>query len=125
VGVEHKGLCNGQIIWHMISLHFATWFLNIVRVPTSNGVDVDLDVIRFSRPLNPITYTYKNMWAYGNHYQVDEHEGRMMHATYDSGMAYIFKQGSRCSIQDRNIVVANLHYVGVLKEIIAVSERGL
>jgi len=109
----------------MISLHFATWFLNIVRVPTSNGVDVDLDVIRFSRPLNPITYTYKNMWAYGNHYQVDEHEGRMMHATYDNGMAYIFKQGSRCSIQDRNIVVANLHYVGVLKEIIAVSERGL
>jgi hypothetical protein len=57
-------------------------------------VDVDLDVIHFSHLPNPIAYMYKNMWAYGNHYQVDEHEGRMVHATYDSGVACIFKQGS-------------------------------
>jgi hypothetical protein len=75
-------------------LPFATWILNIVRVQIANGVDVDLNVIHFSHPPNPIAYTYKSMWAYGNHYRVDEHEGRMVHATYDSGAACIFKQGS-------------------------------
>jgi hypothetical protein len=59
-----------------------------------NGVDVDPDAIHFSRLPNLIAYMYKSMWAYGNHYQVDEHEGRMVHATYDSGVACIFKQGS-------------------------------
>jgi hypothetical protein len=75
-------------------LPFATWFLNIVRVQTTNGVDIGPNVICFSRPPNPITYTYKSMWAYGNHYRVDEHEGCMVHATYDSGAICIFKQGS-------------------------------
>jgi hypothetical protein len=52
---------------------------------------------------------------------VDEHEGHVVHATYDSGVVCIFKQSSWCFAWDRNIVVANLHYVGVLKEIISVS----
>jgi hypothetical protein len=46
------------------------------------------------------------------------------HGTYDSGVACIFRQG-RCSfVQDMNIVMANLHYVGMLKEIIVVSYTG-
>jgi len=64
------------------------------------------------------------MWAYGNHSQIDENEGHMAHATYDSGVACIFNQGSRCFAQDHNIIVANIHYVGVLKEIIVVSFGG-
>ncbi len=95
---------------------FATWFLNIIKVQIANGVDVEPNMILFFCLLNPIAYTYKNMWAYGNHCQVDEHEGKMVHATYDSEVADIFKQGSRCFAQDRN-----LHYIDVLKEIIVVS----
>jgi hypothetical protein len=34
----------------------------------ANGVEVDLDVLRFSHPPNRIAYTYKNMRAYKNHY---------------------------------------------------------
>jgi hypothetical protein len=49
----------------------------------------------------------------------------MVHATYDNGMACIFKQGSQCSIGDRNIFIENLDYVDVLKEIIAMSYGGL
>jgi hypothetical protein len=56
---------------------------------------------------------------------IDEYEGRMVHITYDSGVACIFKQGSWCSTQDMNIVVVNLHYVNVLKEIIVMSYGGL
>jgi hypothetical protein len=43
------------------------------------------------------------------------HEGRKVHATYDSGMACIFKQGSQCFTWERNIVVVNLHYINVVK----------
>jgi hypothetical protein len=104
---------------------FANWLLNVVKMQTTNGVEVDLDVLRFSRPQNRIAYIYKNMWVYINHYRVDENEGCMAHATYDSGVACIFSQGSWCSARDQNIIVANMHYVGVLKEIIVVSYGGL
>jgi hypothetical protein len=76
-------------------------------------------------PQNRIAYIYKNMWVYINHYRVDENERCMAHATYDSGVACIFSQGSWCSARDQNIIVANMHYVGVLKEIIVVSYGGL
>jgi hypothetical protein len=46
------------------------------------------------------------------------------HATYDNGVACIFRQGSRSYVQDMNIVMANLHYVSMLKEIIVVSYIG-
>jgi len=45
----------------------------------------------------------------------------LAHATYDSGVACIFRHDSCSSVLDMNIVMANLHYVGVLKEIIVVS----
>jgi hypothetical protein len=80
-------------------------------------------VICFSRPPNPIAYMYKNMWENGNHYWVNE--GRMVHATYDNGMTCIFKQSSQCFIQNKSIIVINLHYISVLKEIIVVSYGGL
>jgi hypothetical protein len=60
------------------------------------------------------------MWAYGNHYKVDV-ETRPTHAMYDNGVTRIFRQSSHSSIRNKNIVMANLHYVGVLKEIIVVS----
>jgi hypothetical protein len=104
---------------------FANWLLNVVRIKTVNGVEVDLDVLHFFGPPNHIAYTYKSMWAYGNHSQIDENEGHMAHATYDSGAACISNQGSWCFALDQNIIVANMHHVGVLKEIIVVLFGGL
>jgi hypothetical protein len=49
----------------------------------------------------------------------------MAHATYDNGVACIFNQGNSCFAQDQNIIVANMHYVRLLKEIIDVSCGGL
>ncbi len=68
---------------------FANWLLNVVKMETINCVEVDLDVLHFSHPPNHIAYTYKNMWAHKNHYWVDENEGCMAHATYDSGVALL------------------------------------
>jgi hypothetical protein len=56
------------------------------------------------------------MWVYGNHYCVEDETGDC-HTTYDNGIACIFIQGIRSSAQDRNVVMATLRYVGVLKEI--------
>jgi hypothetical protein len=63
----------------------------------ANGVAINLDVVVYSRPSSTSAYTYNNMWAYGNHYKVDV-ETWPTHATYDSGVACIFRQGSRSSV---------------------------
>ncbi len=86
----------------------------------ANGVAADPTVVVYSRQPSTSTYTYNNMWAYGKHYMVNV-ETRPTHAMYDSGVACIFRQGSRSFVRNRNIVLANLHYVGMLKEIIVVS----
>jgi hypothetical protein len=62
----------------------------------------------------------KKMWAYGNQYRVED-ETNDCHTTYDNGIASIFIQGSHSSTQDRNVVMATLRYVGILKEILVVS----
>jgi hypothetical protein len=69
--------------------HFANWLLNVQRMKIANGVEVDHDVLHFFSPPNHIAYTYKSMWAYGNHFQIDENEGHMAHVTYDSGVIHI------------------------------------
>jgi hypothetical protein len=99
---------------------FANCLLNVVKMKTANGVEIDHDVLHFFGPPNHIAHIYKIMWAYGNHSQIDENERHLAHATFDSGVTCIFSQGSRCFAQDHNITVANMHYVGVLKEIIVV-----
>jgi hypothetical protein len=99
---------------------FARCFLDHVKTKMANGVAVDLDMVVYFRPPSTSACIYNSMWAYGNHYRVDFEIGPT-HATYDSGVTCIFKQGSHSSIRDKNIIKANLHYVGVLKEIIIMS----
>jgi hypothetical protein len=48
-----------------------------------------------------------------------------MHMTYDSGVACIFKQMSHSSTRDKNMAMANLNYIGVLKEIMVVDYLSL
>jgi hypothetical protein len=79
----------------------------------ANGMAIDPNVVVHSHPPSTLAYTYNNMWAYGNHYKVDVEIGPT-HATYDNGFACIFRQGSRNFVQDKNIVMFNLHYVGML-----------
>jgi len=50
-----------------------------------------------------------------------EHEIGDCHTTYDSGIACVFIQGSHSSTRDRNVVMATLKYVGVLKDDLVVS----
>jgi hypothetical protein len=44
-----------------------------------------------------------------------------MHWTYDYGVACIFRQASCSSTRDENMVMVNLNYFGILKEILVVD----
>ncbi len=43
------------------------------------------------------------------------------HMTYDNEITCIFIQGSHSSTRDYNVIITNLYYVRVLKEILVVS----
>ncbi len=101
-------------------LPFADWLQVYVRDVVDYNQPIDEDIVRLSQPPSKIAYTYGSMWAYGNHYRVDKEAGEC-HATYDSGSASSFMQGSCSSARDRNIIIANIMYVGVLKEILLVK----
>ncbi len=89
---------HGPIVWPLHLAQeiptFARWLLDHVRTQMANGVVVNPNVVVYFCPPS-IAYTYNNMWAYGNHYKVDVEIGPT-HATYDNGVACIFRQGN-CS----------------------------
>ncbi len=89
---------HGPIVWPLNLAQeiptFARWLLDHVRTQMANGVVVNPDVVVYFCPPS-IADTYNNMRAYGNHYKVDVEIGPT-HATYDNGVACIFRQGN-CS----------------------------
>ncbi len=88
-------------------------------------VELDLNIVQLLKPFAHNAYVYESMWAYGNHYHVDMELRPLMHLKYDYGVACIFRQVSRSSTKDHNMVMANLNYVGLLKEILIVDYFGL
>jgi hypothetical protein len=88
-------------------------------------VEVSQELVQLSHSPSHKAYMYNNMWEYGDHYRVDPDDGHPSHATYNYGVACIFIQASCSSIQDQNIIVADLQYVGMLKEIVVVNYSGL
>jgi len=84
-------------------------------------VELGLNIVQLLQPFADNAYVYENMWAYGNHYCVDMELRPLMHLKYDYRVACIFRQVSRSSTKDHNMVMANLNYVGLLKEILTVD----
>jgi hypothetical protein len=99
---------------------FAQWLQEYVQGALDHNEAIDEDIICLSQPPSKTTLSYVSMWAYGNHYCVEDEMGDC-HTTYDNGIACIFIQGSHSFAQDHNVVMATLRYVGVLKEILVVS----
>ncbi len=99
---------------------FGQWLQKYVWRALDYNEVIDEDIICLSQPPFKIVLSYALMWAYGNHYRVED-ETNDCHTTNDSGIASIFIQGSHFSTQDRNVVMATLRYVGVLKEIWVLS----
>jgi len=89
------------------------------------GVTINEEFVQLSCPPSRIAYTYSSMWAYGNHFQVDIEITRLTHLAYNVGIACIFYQANQSSMQDQNKIIANLNYVGFLKEILLMDYFGL
>ena len=60
--------------------------------------------------------SYPAMWAYGRHYHVEIIY--IKRCSFDYGVMVYFKQSSRASSKDKNIIEGNLQYVGKIQEII-------
>ena len=61
------------------------------------------------------------MWAYGRHYRVESVD--VKRRSFDCGIMVDFKQSSRASSKDKNIIEGNLQYVGKIQEIIELDYR--
>jgi len=59
----------------------------------------------------------------GNHLRVTSAEEQLK--TSDSGVAALFRRPWRSGLRDRNVVVADIEYVGELHEIVELNYRGL
>ena len=74
--------------------------------------NVDIDLLRLSSLPSKEAETYQQMWAYGNHYRVENEGDGVGFVTQDYGIASIFGAEEGQS--------AGVTMVGVLKEIIVV-----
>ena len=64
---------------------------------------------------------YPTMWAYGQHYYVESVD--VKRRSFDCGVMVDFKQSSRASSKDKNVIEGNLQYVGKIQEIIELDYR--
>lgn len=74
--------------------------------------NVDIELLRLSALPSRDAETYQQMWAYGNHYRVENERDNLGFVTQDYGIASIFGAEEGRS--------AGVSMVGVLKEIIVV-----
>ena len=86
----------------------------------ATGESVDIEVVTMSQMPNPIISHYLSMYAYGNHFRVDDENGRS-HVSFNSGVACIVNQTCRSSRADRNLIEAALKYIGIVKDIFFVE----
>jgi len=61
------------------------------------------------------------MWAYGHHYRVERVDEKRR--SFDCGVMVDFKQPSRASSKDKNVIEGNLQYIGKIQEIIELDYR--
>jgi hypothetical protein len=69
---------------------FADWLSQYVEQRVTAGDDLDIELRRLSHLPSRRAETYKQMWAFGNHYRVLEHENENGYVTSDFGLASTF-----------------------------------
>jgi hypothetical protein len=71
---------------------FASRLQDHVKGKLHNGIKVDADLVCLSHPLNHNAYIHNNMWAYGDHYQINPEIGRHIKHMIQVWFAYLSKQ---------------------------------
>jgi hypothetical protein len=98
----------------MVVLHFIWIARAIWKHHHAVGTLDDPNVVAFSIPANTKTWSYKKIKAYGSHFCVDD-SSTISTVIYDSGVATFL---SHSNDDGNHPASRQLHYVGVLKEIL-------
>ena len=100
---------------------FVYWLRDKVQAILDSRAPIDADLAMLSDLPSIEADEYPSIWAYGNHYRCLPKEDSIPHETFDSSVFVMSPQGCRASTQDRNIVDAELPYIGILKRVIVVT----
>ena len=98
---------------------YSEWLKDHVRRIDDGSEDLR-DIVHLSQKPSAIVTHYTTMYAYGNHFRVDDERGTS-HVSFDSGVAAIITQECRSSWIDQSPLHASLQYVGVIKDIFRVD----
>ncbi|MCO5583655.1 hypothetical protein L7F22_037568 [Adiantum nelumboides] len=97
------------------------WLHQQLTKAEEEGVHVILEEWEFSRGCSDKYKSYSAAWSRGRHFRVDHIDKKRV--TFDSGVMAKFEQASRRRATDQNIVIAEMQYFGLLKEIINTDYR--
>ena len=98
---------------------FSVGFPIAVQRDVAAGTEVQEYVFGLVLPPSCHAKSYRSMYAYGNHIRV--RGANVDLSTCDSGVVATFSQSCRSSRKDKNHMLANVEYVGWVKEIIGVD----
>ena len=85
------------------------------------GKEVNLDLALMLTLPAVAAEEYNSMWAYRNHYRCLPDEESLSNETFDCRVFVMSPQGCQSSSQDRNVVDADLPYIGILKKMIVAT----
>ncbi|MCO5563619.1 hypothetical protein L7F22_017266 [Adiantum nelumboides] len=97
------------------------WLHQQLTKAEEEGVHVSLEEWEFSRGCSDKYKSYSAAWSRGRHFRVDHIDKKRV--IFDSGVMAKFEQASRRRATDQNIVIAEMQYFGLLKEIINADYR--
>ncbi|MCO5566427.1 hypothetical protein L7F22_020104 [Adiantum nelumboides] len=97
------------------------WLHQQLTKAEEEGVHVSLEEWEFSRGCSDKYKSYSAAWSRGRHFGVDHIDKKRV--TFDSGVMAKFEQASQRRATDQNIVIAEMQYFGLLKEIINADYR--
>ncbi|MCO5574600.1 hypothetical protein L7F22_028388 [Adiantum nelumboides] len=97
------------------------WLHQQLTKAEEEGVHVSLEEWEFSRGCFDKYKSYSAAWSRGRHFRVDHIDKKCV--TFDSGVMAKFEQASQRRATDQNIVIAEMQYFGLLKEIINADYR--
>ena len=97
---------------------FSAWLDDRVDSMLLANEVVSPELRNLSQLPKSIVAEYRTMWAFGNHFRVEDPLMGNQYLTYDSGVACVAATVCQASAADRRPAEATLQYVGILDNII-------
>lgn len=100
---------------------FSAWLDRRVDSMQQAGEVIPTELRHLSQMPQSVVMEHRGMWAYGNHYRIEDTLQGNPYLTFDSGVACLATTLCQHSPRDLRPVEAELKYVGILRRIIRVD----